>query len=99
MITKAEDSWCVALVRKLVEEGVDHIALNKTLDFRADDNTLEEMKRKGFLVGNAADYVELAIKALRKNAKAVEGNTAAKKIYDDFHGDLLLWTALQEYSV
>jgi hypothetical protein len=61
---------------------------------------LEDCKKvvAAMSVEERAHVMQSVDKALRKNAKAVEGNKAAKKVYDDFHGDLLLWTALQEYT-
>jgi hypothetical protein len=35
---------------------------------------------------------------LRKNLKIMKAGKAIKEIYDEFYHDLMLWTALQEYT-
>ena len=68
--------------------------------FMVEPKALEEIKKAvaDMPAAERAHVMQSVDKALRANAKVVEGNEASKKTYDDFYADLMLWTALQKYA-
>jgi hypothetical protein len=48
--------------------------------------------------GDRQPIMQSVDEELRKNLKIMKAGKAIKEIYDEFYHDLMLWTALQEYT-